>query len=104
MTTGAAQTLLRANRVAPGKRVVVAGNGPLNWQVAAELRQAGVEVVAVAEAAPRFGPRRLASLLGMLAADARRTVAGIRLQAALAGRVRFSSVLKEVHGSRGRRA
>ena len=99
MTTGAAQTLLRANRVAPGKRVVVAGNGPLNWQVAAELLQAGVEVVAVAEAAPRFGPRRIASLLGMLAADARRTVAGIRLQAALAGRVRFSSVLKEVHGS-----
>lgn len=53
MTTGAAQTLLRSYRVAPGKRVLVAGNGPLNLQVAAELSDAGVEVVAVVEAAAR---------------------------------------------------
>jgi NADPH-dependent 2,4-dienoyl-CoA reductase/sulfur reductase-like enzyme len=51
MTTGAAQTLLRAYRVAPGRRVLLAGNGPLNLQVAAELVAAGVEVVAIAEAA-----------------------------------------------------
>ena len=51
MTTGAAQTLLRAYRVAPGRRVLVGGNGPLNLQVAAELVQAGVDVVAVVEAA-----------------------------------------------------
>jgi len=51
MTTGAAQTLLRAYRVAPGRRVLLAGNGPLNLQVAAELVAAGVDVVAVAEAA-----------------------------------------------------
>jgi NADPH-dependent 2,4-dienoyl-CoA reductase/sulfur reductase-like enzyme len=51
MTTGAAQTLMRAYRVLPGRRVLVAGNGPLNLQVAADLVSAGVEVVAVAEAA-----------------------------------------------------
>ncbi len=51
MTTGAAQTLLRAYRVAPGRRVLLAGNGPLNLQVAAELVASGVEVVAVVEAA-----------------------------------------------------
>ena len=55
MTTGAAQTLVRAYRVAPGSRVLVAGNGPLNLQVACELAQSGVEVAAVAEAAPRPG-------------------------------------------------
>ena len=64
MTTGAAQTLARAYRVAPGARVLVAGNGPLNLQVACELAAGGVEVAAVAEAAPppaaraRRGPCR----------------------------------------------
>ena len=37
MTTGAAQTLLRSYAVLPGRRVLVAGNGPLNLQVALEL-------------------------------------------------------------------
>jgi NADPH-dependent 2,4-dienoyl-CoA reductase/sulfur reductase-like enzyme len=52
MTTGAAQTLLRSYGVAAGQRVLVSGNGPLNFQVANELLRAGAEVVALAEAAP----------------------------------------------------
>ncbi len=52
MTTGAGQTLLRSYQVSPGSRVLVAGNGPLNIQFAAELARAGVEVVALVEAAP----------------------------------------------------
>jgi NADPH-dependent 2,4-dienoyl-CoA reductase/sulfur reductase-like enzyme len=51
VTTGAAQTLLRSTQVAPGRRVLVSGNGPLNLQVAAELTRAGVTVVALAELA-----------------------------------------------------
>lgn len=51
MTTGAAQTLLRAYQVAPGRRVLIAGNGPLNLQVAHELVRAGVQVVGLAETA-----------------------------------------------------
>jgi glycine/D-amino acid oxidase-like deaminating enzyme len=51
MTTGAGQTLARSHGVAPGRRILVAGNGPLNFQVAAELASLGSEVV-VAEAAP----------------------------------------------------
>ncbi|PWS36477.1 FAD-dependent oxidoreductase [Falsiroseomonas bella] len=57
MTTGALQTLARANRVSPGRRVVVAGNGPLNLQLACELVEGGVEVAAVLEAAPKPGFR-----------------------------------------------
>ena len=34
MTTGAAQTLVRSYQVTPGRRVVIAGNGPLNLQLA----------------------------------------------------------------------
>ena len=55
MTTGCLQTLARANRVSPGKRVVIAGNGPLNLQLACELIEGGVQVAAVVEAAPKPG-------------------------------------------------
>lgn len=56
MTIGAAQTLARRYGVAPGKRVLIAGNGPLGLQLAVELRRIGAEVVAVAERArPRAG-------------------------------------------------
>ncbi|MDW8398892.1 MAG: FAD-dependent oxidoreductase [Acetobacteraceae bacterium] len=65
MTTGAGQTLVRSWRVAPGRRVLVAGNGPLNLQLANELLRAGVAVVALAEAAPAPGPRHAAALVEM---------------------------------------
>jgi glycine/D-amino acid oxidase-like deaminating enzyme len=53
MTTGAAQTLARSYRVAAGRRIVIAGNGPLNLQAAVELIDGGAKVVAVVEIAPR---------------------------------------------------
>ena len=55
MTTGALQTLARANGSRPASRVVIAGNGPLNLQLACELLAGGVQVAAVVEAAPRPG-------------------------------------------------
>ena len=66
MTTGAAQTLLRAYGVLAGRRIVVAGNGPLNLQVARELAGAGAQVVGVAEgaAAPWTHPGRALAALG----------------------------------------
>ena len=67
MTTGAAQTLWRTARRLPGRRVLIAGNGPLNLQLAAELIEGGAEVVAVVEAAPRPGPAKLRALCTMLA-------------------------------------
>ncbi len=66
MTTGAAQTLARAYNVAPGKRVVVAGNGPLNFQLAADLSRHGVEVAAVVESAPRPTVTNIRHLAGAL--------------------------------------
>ena len=55
MTTGALQTLARAQRVSPAGSVVIAGSGPLNLQLACELLAGGVQVAAVVEAAPRPG-------------------------------------------------
>jgi glycine/D-amino acid oxidase-like deaminating enzyme len=56
MTTGALQTLVRAQRVCPGEHVLIGGTGPLNLQLACEMLAAGVKPVAVVEAAPRPGP------------------------------------------------
>ncbi len=56
MTTGALQTLVRTQRVCPGERVLIAGSGPLNLQLACELLAGGVKPVAVVEAAPRPSP------------------------------------------------
>ena len=71
MTTGAAQTLWRTSRRLPGRRVLVAGNGPLNLQLVAELIAGGAEVVAVLEAAERPGPRDFWPLATMAFASPR---------------------------------
>ena len=52
MTAGAVQTLLKSQKILPGKRFLVAGAGPLHWVVAAQLIKAGAEVVALLEATP----------------------------------------------------
>jgi NADPH-dependent 2,4-dienoyl-CoA reductase/sulfur reductase-like enzyme len=55
MTAGCAQTLINVHRVLPGKRVLMVGSGNVGVIVAYQLMQAGAEVVAVIEAAPRLG-------------------------------------------------
>lgn len=77
MTTGAAQGLLRAYRVAAGQRVLVSGNGPLNLHLACELINGGVDVVAVAESAARpFSRSRLAAI-GALSSSPNLVLRGI---------------------------
>jgi len=78
MTIGAAQTLLRGHGVRPGQRILIAGNGPLNAQVAVELSKAGADVVSVLELAPVHRPRALKPILRMLATEPGLTTAGIR--------------------------
>jgi len=50
MTLGAAQILAKGQGVLPGKRVLLAGSGPLLLPVANELARLGAKVVAVLEA------------------------------------------------------
>ncbi len=66
MTTGALQGLARAQRVSPASRVLIAGNGPLNLQLACELLAGGVQVAAVVEAAAFPGLAGLAGAATML--------------------------------------
>jgi len=78
MTTGAAQTLWRTARRLPGRRILIAGNGPLNLQLAAELLSGGAEVVAVAEAAPAPQAGHWRQLLAMTVASPRLVADGLR--------------------------
>lgn len=69
---------LRSHRVIPGQRIVVAGNGPLNVQVAAELLEAGATVVAVVEVSRCNSPTRVSSVIGACLADLPLFISGIR--------------------------
>ncbi|MGD9511492.1 MAG: 2Fe-2S iron-sulfur cluster-binding protein, partial [Geminicoccaceae bacterium] len=96
ITVGAAQTLLRSYGVVAGRRVLVAGNGPLNLQVAGELRRAGAEVVAVAEAAPRPRIGSLGQLAAMAAASPGLTAKGVGYLARNRTAMRWGTCLAEV--------
>ena len=52
---GAAQTMVNLHRVLPGKKVLMVGSGNVGLVVSYQLRQAGMDVVAIIDAAPRVG-------------------------------------------------
>jgi len=85
MTVGGLQTLARSYRVTPGQRIVVAGNGPLTLQAAAELIDGGANVVAVLESAPEPGLGDLAQLALAAAASPGLTLKGLALVRRLRG-------------------
>lgn len=94
-----AQAMLKSGLVLPGRRVVVAGSGPLLQAVALSLARAGARVPALVEAA---GYGAYARAPRVLAADPGRLREGIRYSAALAGhRVRLLThrAVTAVHGT-----
>ena len=104
MTTGAAQTLLRSYGVLAGKRVLVAGNGPLNLQAALEMHRAGASVVAVAEAAAAPSRTSLGDAARLLFASPGLALDGLGYLAGLlrAGvPVLYRRVLKSVGAAKG---
>lgn len=52
---GAAQTMMNLHRIKPGKRILMLGSGNVGLVVSFQLLQAGCEVVALADVAPRVG-------------------------------------------------
>lgn len=52
---GAAQTMMNLHHIKPGKKVLMLGLGNVGLVVSYQLMQAGCEVVALADAAPRVG-------------------------------------------------
>jgi NADPH-dependent 2,4-dienoyl-CoA reductase/sulfur reductase-like enzyme len=63
MTAGAAQIMLKTGDLVPAGRVVLAGQGPLIWLVAAQLIRAGAPPAAILETASPANTRAAARLL-----------------------------------------
>ena len=83
MGVGGAQALVKSGLDVAGKRVVVAGSGPLLLAVAASLARAGAKIAGVFEQASR---RRLASFVfSALAAHPGKALDGLRYRLATAG-------------------
>ncbi|MCR5370514.1 MAG: FAD-dependent oxidoreductase [Clostridium sp.] len=55
MGAGAAQTMINVNRVLPGERILMLGSGNVGLIVSYQLMQAGADVVALVEGAPKIG-------------------------------------------------
>ncbi|MCO5066306.1 MAG: FAD-dependent oxidoreductase [Rhizobiaceae bacterium] len=83
MTTGAAQTLWRSYRRLPGARILIAGNGPLNMQVASELKDGGAEIAGVVELAEMPLLKSISALSRMAAAAPRLVRDGLRYRSRL---------------------
>ena len=70
ITAGAAQSLVKTQRVNPGSRIFFAGSGPLALAFPAQLSGYGANIVGIIEAAPRPGIfkalRILAAVIGNL--------------------------------------
>ncbi|MGW7414244.1 FAD/NAD(P)-dependent oxidoreductase [Streptomyces sp. NPDC054863] len=96
---GGAQAMLKAGLVLPGRRIVVAGSGPLLLAVAGSLAAAGATVPVVVEASGYAGyarrPGALAANPGKLAEGAVHAAALLRHGI----RVRTRSAVTGVHGA-----
>lgn len=94
MTAGAVQTLLKAGRLKPKGRIVLAGTGPLIFLLADQLRRLGVRPMLIARtdrlkdklaALNRLRPAAIPSLLKGLGWLARLRLAGIPMQTGISG-------------------
>ncbi len=84
---GGLQALVRGGYEVRGKRVVVAGTGPLLLAVAAHLKQDGAEIVTIAEQA---SIRRLAGFAAKLVSRPEKALQAMQLRAEL-GSVRYQT-------------
>jgi NADPH-dependent 2,4-dienoyl-CoA reductase/sulfur reductase-like enzyme len=103
ITAGGAQSLTKIQRVLPGRRVLVAGTGPVALAFAAQLLAAGVRVVEVVEAAPFPGIVGATNLLRGAVGNLPRLNQGIGYLRYLRRRgvpFRYSQMIVGVEGTR----
>ncbi|MFN3207408.1 MAG: FAD-dependent oxidoreductase [Roseovarius sp.] len=98
-TLGAAQIALKSQGVALGRRIVLAGSGPLLTLVASQLMAAGAGLAAVLDTAPWRAQFR--GGIGMALARPGVTLRGLRLRAGLGKLYRAGVSLTEIEGDGG---
>src|SRR4051794_11806403 len=102
ITAGAAQTIVKTQRVLPGERIVFAGSGPLALAFPAQLRHYGANVVLALEAGPRPAVRDAARILRAARGNREllRDAVAYRAQLLRAGvPMRFSRIVVRAEGS-----
>jgi thioredoxin reductase len=102
MAAGGVHSLMKTQRIAPGRRVLVAGSGPLLLMFAAQLLRHGVPVTEVLEAAPRPGPRALARFARAASGNTATLRDGLGYLAAIARRrvsVKYSHIIVRAEGT-----
>ncbi|NKQ57706.1 FAD-dependent oxidoreductase [Amycolatopsis sp. K13G38] len=67
MTAGGAQVFLKSQGIVPGRRFLLAGSGPLQFALAAQLVKAGARVEAVVDVTRPWSRQTLAGLPGLAA-------------------------------------
>lgn len=97
MGIGAAQAMLKAGLDVRGKRVIIAGSGPLMLPVAAAMHRAGARLITVAE---QSSASRLAAFALSLWAQPEKLLLGARYRLAMPGRVhRTGTWVERAEGS-----
>ncbi|MFC8727852.1 FAD-dependent oxidoreductase [Streptomyces bacillaris] len=99
VAAGGAQAVLKDSRALPGRRIVVAGSGPLLLAVAVSLAEAGAEIPVLAEAGSYAA---YATRPGTLARNPAKAAEGVRLAGELLRHripVRTRSAVVRAHGT-----
>ncbi len=101
ITAGGAHSLVKVFRVSPGRRILMAGSGPLSLSFAAELRQYGANVVMLTEACPRPTAAAALRLLGAAPGNTSSLAEGLRYLWSLRRQrvpVRWSTMISRAEG------
>lgn len=100
LTAGAAKSLVATQRILPGRRILMAGSGPLALAFSAQLVEFGANIVEVTEAAP---PPRPADVVRLVASASPSVLAdAVRYRARLMRLripVHYSTMIVRAHGS-----
>ena len=102
MMAGGTKALVQTQRVLPGRRILVAGSGPLILALSAELQRLGASLASVLEAAPGLGVTTMFRLLARSRGNEVLLVDAVRYWTRLFGHripLRYSSMIVRAEGS-----
>ena len=103
LTAGAAQTIVKTQRVLPGERLVFAGSGPLALAFPAQLRHYGANVLLALEAGPRPGSATSSGSAPQRGATARLLRDAVSYRVGAPPRPRADALRPDRRSRRGRR-
>ena len=102
ISAGAAQTLVKTQRVLPGSKIIFAGSGPVALAFPAQLAKLGANIVSVLEAGPPPTLMNVAKLFSASVGNWDLIVDAMKYRSILVRKripVRYRSIIVEAHGT-----